>query len=107
MNRKKKPERKTNPLPKNSPNLIGRCERFIGIIRWECLDRFIIFGKRILDYVKCEVVAYDNTRLSHMKHVYLPPIREVSEELVSLTLDQIEVKSYCGWLVKSSERTAA
>lgn len=26
---------KTNPLPKASPNLNGRCERFIGTMRWE------------------------------------------------------------------------
>jgi hypothetical protein len=37
----------------------------------------------------------------------LPPIRDVPEEVETLTLDQIEVKSYVGGLVKSFERKAA
>jgi len=37
----------------------------------------------------------------------LPPIREVPDEVETLTMDQIEVKSYVGGLVKSFERKAA
>lgn len=97
---------KTNPLPKGSPNLNGRCERFIGTIRWECLDKFIVFGKRHLDHIVSEFVIYYNTRRSHMERDYMPPIREVPEEVETLTMDQIEVKSYVGGLVKSFERKA-
>ena len=32
---------RTNPLPKASPNLNGRCERFIQTIKQECLSKFI------------------------------------------------------------------
>ena len=42
-----------------------------------------------------------------MERDYLPPIREVPEEVVKLTMDQVEVKSYVGGLVKSFERRAA
>ena len=98
---------KTNPLPKGSPNLNGRCERFIGTIRWECLDKFIIFGKRHLDYVVGEFVDYYNHHRSHMERDWLPPIRDVPDEVKTLTMDQIEVKSYVGGLVKSFERKAA
>jgi len=98
---------KTNPLPKGSPNLNGRCERFIGTIRWECLDKFIIFGKRHLDYVVSEFVDYYNHHRSHMERDWLPPIRDVPDEVETLRLDQIEVKSYVGGLVKSFERKAA
>ena len=45
--------------------------------------------------------TYYNTRRSHMERDYLPPIRDVP------TMDQIEVKSYVGGLVKSFERKAA
>ena len=42
-----------------------------------------------------------------MEPVYLPPIREVPDEVETLKLDQVEVKSYVGGLVKSFERKAA
>ena len=58
---------KTNPLPKASPNLNGRCERFVGTIRWECLGKFIVFGKRHLDYLVSEFIEYYNKQRSHME----------------------------------------
>ena len=85
----------------------GRCERFIGTIRWECLDKFIIFGKRHLDYLISEFTFYYNTRRSHMERDNLPPVRNVPDEVETLKMDQIEVKSYVGGLVKSFERKAA
>ena len=42
-----------------------------------------------------------------MERDYLPPIREVPEGVETLKMDQIEVKSYVGVLVKSFERRAA
>jgi len=98
---------KTNPLPKGSPNLNGRCERFIGTIRWECLDKFLVFGKRHLDYIVSSFVTYYNTKRAHMERDYLPPIRDVPDEIETLSMNQIEVKSYVGGLVKSFERKAA
>ena len=41
-----------------------------------------------------------------MERDHLPPIRDVPEEVDKLTMDQIEVKSYVGGLVKSFERAA-
>ena len=98
---------RTNSLPKASPNLNGRCERFIGTLRWECLDKFIVFGKRHLDYLVGEFMEYYNNHRSHMERDWLPPVREEPEEVDTLKLDQIEVKSYVGGLVKSFERKAA
>jgi len=98
---------KTNPLPKGSPNFNGRCERFIETIKLECLRKFIVFGKRHLDYLVSEFVEYYNTRRAHMERDHLPPIRDVPEAVEALTMDQIEVKSYVGGLVKSFERRAA
>ncbi len=98
---------RTNSLPKASPNLNGRCERFIETIKLECLRKFIVFGKRHLDYLVSEFVEYYNTRRAHMERDHLPPIRDVPEEVDTLTMDQIEVKSYVGGLVKSFERKAA
>lgn len=42
-----------------------------------------------------------------MERDYLPPIRDVPEEVQTLSMKQIEVKSYVGGLVKSFERKAA
>ena len=98
---------RTNPLPKASPNLNGRCERFIETIKLECLHKFIVFGKRHLDHLVSEFVAYYNTTRSHMERGHLPPVRQEPEEVVSLRLDQIEVKSYVGGLVQAFEKKAA
>ena len=98
---------KTNALPIGSPNLNGRCERFIETIKLECLNKFIIFGKPHLDYLVSEFTKYYNTRRAHMQRDHLPPVREMPEEVETLGLDQVEVKSYVGGLVKSFERKAA
>lgn len=50
----------------------------------------------LLDYPNSEFVTYYNTARSHMEHDHLPPIREVPVEVETLTMDQIEVKSYVG-----------
>ena len=42
-----------------------------------------------------------------MQRDHLPTIRDVPEEVETLWLGQIEVKSYVGGLVKSFERKAA
>jgi hypothetical protein len=42
-----------------------------------------------------------------MERHHLPPVRTEADEIVTLRLDQIEVKSYVGGLVKSFERKAA
>lgn len=98
---------RTNYLPKASPNLNGRCERMIQTLKLECPAKFIIFGKRHLDYLLVEFVDYYNKHRSHMERDHLPPVREAPEEVAALKLNQIEVKSHVGGLVKSFERKAA
>ena len=96
-----------NALPKASPNLNGRAERVILTLRSECLDKFIFFGKRHLDYIVGSFTDYYNLRRAHSSRDSLPPIRELPEEVASLKMEQIEVKSYVGGLIKSFERKAA
>ncbi|MCR9118911.1 MAG: transposase, partial [bacterium] len=85
---------RTNPLPKASPNLNGRCERFIETIKLECLNKFIVFGKRHFDYLVAQFVDYYNHQRSHMERGNLPPVREEPDEVATLKMDQIKVKSY-------------
>jgi putative transposase len=99
---------RTNKLPKTSPNLNGRCERFIQTIKLECLAKFIIFGRRHLDHLLSEFTTYYNGCRSHMERGHLPPLRgEEPAEVSTLQLHEIEVKSYVGGLVKAFERKAA
>lgn len=98
---------RTNQLPKASPNLNGRCERFIQTIKLECLAKFIIFGQRHLDHLLSEFTDYYNQKRAHMEREHLPPIREAPDELLTLKPEQFEVRSYVGGLVKSFERRAA
>lgn len=97
----------TNPLPKASPNLNGRCERFIETVKLECLQKFIVFGKRHLDHLVREFVDYYNHHRSHMERDHLPPVREEPDEVETILLDEIRVKSFVGGLVKAFERKVA
>ena len=96
-----------NTLPKCSPNLNRRVERVILTLLSECLDKFIFFGKKHLDYVLASFEEYYNQRRAHSSRDSLPPIREIPDEVESLKMEQIEVKSYVGGLIKSIERKAA
>ena len=69
--------------------------------------KFIIFGKRHLDYLLCEFTEYYNTVRSHMERDHLPPRCDVPDEIETLELDQIEINSHVGGLVKSFARKAA
>ncbi|MDZ4688073.1 MAG: restriction endonuclease subunit S [Planctomycetaceae bacterium] len=71
---------RTNALPVASPNLNGRVERFIQTIKYECLLKFILFGRRHVDHIVAEWVTYYNQVRSHMERGHLPPIREAPEE---------------------------
>ena len=97
----------TNPLPITSPNLNGRCERFIETIKLDCLSKFIAFGKRHLDYLLREFTSYYNRHRSHSSRDHLLPVRKIPTEVVSLSLDQVVITSHVGGLVKSFERRAA
>lgn len=85
----------------------GRCEKFIGTVKNECLAKFIVFGRRHLDYLVAEFTEYYNQHRSHMCREHLPPVREEPEEVETIPLDEIIVKSFVGGLVKGVERKAA
>ncbi|WP_437200884.1 hypothetical protein [Planctomicrobium sp. SH664] len=98
---------RTNKLPKARPNLSGRCERAIFTLKNECLRKFIIFGKRHLDHLLMEFTEYYNTTRSSIVGDHLPPVRSEPEQVETVQLDQIRVKSYVGGLVQGFERRAA
>lgn len=94
-------------LPKKSPNLNGRCERFILTIKQELLAKFIVFGKRHLDYLLTEFVEYYNETRSHSACESLPPLGTVPDEVDSVSIYQVTKKTHVGGLITSFERKAA
>ncbi len=99
---------RTNVLPIASPNLNGRVERFGQTLKYECLFRFILFGKRHLDHVVAEFVNYYNKKRVHMERDHLPPLCKRAPKAVrKLSRNKIEVRSYVGGLVQSFKRKAA
>jgi len=63
--------------------------------------------KRHLDHLVGEFVDYYNHHRSHMERDHLPPVRDEPEEVDTIPLDEIQVKSFVGGLVKSFARRAA
>lgn len=98
---------KPSPLPITSPNLNGRCEKFIGTIKLECLSRFIVFGKKHLDHLVASFTDYYNHHRSHSSRIHLPPVGDAPQEVASLAVNDVVIRSHVGGLVKSFKRKAA
>ncbi len=98
---------RNNKLPKASPNLNGRCERAIFTLKYECLRKFIIFGKRHLDHLLTEFTDYYNTARSSMVRDHLPPVGDAPSEIKTIRLDEVQKRSYVGGLVHSFHRKVA
>ena len=103
----KKNGMRTNALPKGSPNLNGRTKKFVSQIKSECLSKFILFGRRHLDHLVAEYVEYFNRQGAHSSRDNLPALSTPPEEVTSIRMEDVEVKSYVGGLIKSFERKAA
>ena len=95
-------------LPVASPNLNGRCERVIKTIKYECLRKFIVFGKRHLDYLLAEFTLFYNRHRAHSSRGYLPPeSSKPPPENNSVALEEVVCWEHLGGLLKSYQRRAA
>jgi len=59
--------------PVRAPQANAICERVIGTIRRECLDRMLIFGRRHLEAVVAEYVEHYNAHRLHRSLSQRPP----------------------------------
>ena len=95
-------------LPVRSPNLNARLERGIKTLLHECLNHFLIFGERHLDYLVAEFTEYYNDQRAHSARKFLPPsCSDPPPDDESVDLDQIVCREQLGGLVKSFVRRAA
>jgi len=59
--------------PVRAPRANSICERVVGTIRRECLDRMLILGRRHLEAVLAEYVEHDNSHRPHRSLNQRPP----------------------------------
>ena len=59
--------------PIRAPRANAICERVVGTIRRECLDRILILGRRHLEAVLDEYVEHDNSHRPHRPLSQRPP----------------------------------
>ena len=87
--------------PKWSPNLNAYAERFVWSIKYECLNRMIIFGERHLRHVIAEYVHHYHHERPHQglgNCMIEPPVQGQGK---------IVVQERLGGLLKSYRRDAA
>ena len=55
------------PTAPRAPNQNAFVERWIGSLRYECLNRFIVFGLQHLDYIVSEYQSFYNEERPHQR----------------------------------------
>lgn len=94
-------------LPIQSPNLNARCERVIQTIKQECLQNFLVFGEKHLNYLVRNYVSYYNENRAHSARDFLPPsCTDPPPENETLVLDEIVRHEELGGLIKWYQRAA-
>ncbi len=90
------------------PNLNAHAERFVLSIKSECLDHFVVFGQKHLQYLIDQYLQYYNRERPH-QGVGNRPLTEASAEPATLPLPQGEVvcDERLGGLLKHYHRQAA
>ncbi len=96
------------PTAPRSPNQNAYIERWIGSLRSECLSRFVLFGKKHLDYIVSEYLNFYNELRPHQS-LENRPLQGDWPKLDEPPTDKLEVVSHhrLGGVLKHYERIAA
>jgi len=72
---------KSVKLPIRSPNLNAYCEAWLGSLKRECLNHFVVFGRRHLDYLIREYVAHYTYERPHqsLENRTIVPLPTISQ----------------------------
>jgi putative transposase len=97
--------------PVRAPKARAHAERWVGTVRGECLDRFLILGRRHLEHVLTTYVAHYNGHRPHRGLGQRSPLREppASEERPAadvLVLDRIRRRDLLGGLIHEYQLAA-
>lgn len=98
-------------LPPRSPNLNAFCERVILTLKYEALNHFVILGRRHLDHIVKEFVAYYHEFRPHQGIRNVPPHPPPTEDAAKAPDELQTLNVVCherlGGLLKRYERRAA
>jgi putative transposase len=99
-----------------SPNTVAFVERFIQTIQQECVEHFIVFGSKHMDYLCSQFVEHYHTERPHQgkENGLLTRTRKRKQRSIaatskteSLPLSQIRCDQRLGGLLKHYYRSAA
>jgi putative transposase len=60
--------------PVRAPQAKAHAERWVGSLRWECLDRMLILGRRHLEQVMRAYITHYNNHRPHRSLEQRPPL---------------------------------
>ncbi len=97
------------PLPVRSPNLNAYAERFVQTLKHECLEHFIFFGHKHLDYLVSTFVDYYHTQRPHQAKGNEPLLQLVEQQPTAppSSTDDVLCEERLGGLIKHYYRQAA
>jgi len=100
---------KVKRLPYASPNLNAYAERFVQTIKVECLDQFVVFGERHLEFLIREFEDYYNTVRPHqgIENRTIGVIPFPQPDIGPPKLSVVECDSHLGGLLRHYDRKAA
>jgi len=81
--------------PFMSPNMNAHAESWVGTVKRECLNRFVVFGERHLRYLISEYVQYYNSTWPH-SFMDNQPLEYTSEK----TAGKIRCQTTLGGIIK-------
>ena len=95
-------------LPVRSPNLNAFAERFVQTLKHECLEHFVIFGHKHLDYLVSTFIDYYHTQRPHQSKGNRPLLKLVEPPpALPNTVGEVFCEERLGGLLKHYYRQAA
>jgi putative transposase len=93
-------------IPPHSPNMNPHAERFVGSIKSEALDHFVVFGEAHLRHILSQYVRFYNTLRPHQGVGNVPLSGAPSPAASPVTVEGIVCDARLGGLLKSYRRAS-